>query len=124
MDNNPKFNEQQKKLSDVIEQLRKEKGLSYKKLSGLCGFSASHLSRVFKDKTPANAKLLKAVAPHLEIDPKLLLEYAGFLETSTSGPVEFSHLLLTTPVKHLGKVLDDDDKVGIVKITDIVLNIK
>lgn len=67
-------------FGQYLKSLRLNKRLTLTRLAELTGFSASYLSRIERgERNIPNARLLKAMAPHLGIPAEELLTAAGYL---------------------------------------------
>lgn len=69
-------------LSDILKQKRKNKGLTFIKLSHISGISVSHLARIERGERFPSARILKKLSNPLGSTETELLEIAGYLTNS------------------------------------------
>ena len=63
-----------------IKRLRRKKNISLSKLAAQANLSASYLSRIERgERNIPHARILKRLAPHLDLTPEELLAAAGYL---------------------------------------------
>lgn len=89
-----------------LQQLRKEKRLTLKKLGELSGLSPSYLSRVERGKrnTP-NAPVLKKIAPHLGLSDQEILIAAGYLNDNPGS--EANRMVKGETPSHWQEIIKD-----------------
>jgi transcriptional regulator with XRE-family HTH domain len=112
-----------------IKKLRLEKNISLSKLAAQANLSASYLSRIERgERNIPHARILKRLAPHLDLTPEDLLIAAGYLNqqpvkehpmnnTYDSSPHSYWQEIIRDPaldlaVKEIGR-LSPDEKEGL-----------
>ncbi|RJX26095.1 MAG: helix-turn-helix domain-containing protein [Dethiobacter sp.] len=74
-------------FGEYLKELRLKIGLTLEKLAALAGLSPSYLSRIERgERSIPNARLLKKLAPHLNLTPQEIMVAAGYLNNEPGKP--------------------------------------
>lgn len=95
-------------FGSLIKKLRQKKNLSLTKLASLAGLSPSYLSRIERgERNIPHARILKRLAPHLDLTPEELLIAAGYLNRRPAKDDSLHSYDLFSTYSHWREIIRD-----------------